>query len=614
MLYSRVAVGIVLAGIALAIFPTGRLRPQSVEFIVLSVIASVALVELLTFCLQRWSTVLQTKKAIFWRWWIIVTIVLSMLIATVVRFDGVPHAWWYLLTPLLSVAWLGAARFIPVVRRWGGLRKRDHKIWWIVVAVLLVWGSWIRVAALDSHVLQGDEYFHINTAKGWLETGEFVQWDWLNEEPMWERAPYTRAWPYTLQVAGSIAVFGESEVALRLPAFLWGILFLVLTPLFVHRWTRSSAIAALTTALVAFDGTFVWQATFSRMYSMLFVLTLVVVHCVYRALSGDTKNRKRRHTQRWAWLTLGWVIAAVSYLIHPVAILLIPASMCAIAVKYMQHPQHTWLRQAMTAAIALTVVGGLVVLLTNPSDLHFVTVRAKPQVAYAGYMMLASTLPVVMASLFASSIVSSLRTRSLPIIVVALSLFLPILVYFIFFANRYSAKKYVAFVLVLAYIAISWAWDQLFSRVFKPRPVSVFLSVFCFLWIAVPFSFPGFSLAGVKAAPSDRSYVQWSRHDYTTLYSYINATAESGDLLVIQGLKHYYLERTDIDYERITTKNALTKKRLQDIRASHEHGFVVLSREKKNLISDAVREQLRSEFERDNNTELTEANFIVYRW
>ena len=127
---------------------------------------------------------------------------------------------------------------------------------WLDVCLILVLAVSVRLLHLDRPP-HFDELYHILAARGWLETGTFALVD----------GEYTRVRLFTLLVAGSFAIFGESLEAARVPAVLFGTLWVIL----VFLWTRTHCgriPAILTGVWLAIDPTFVQLSQSSRFYTL----------------------------------------------------------------------------------------------------------------------------------------------------------------------------------------------------------------------------------------------------------------------------------------------------------------------------------------------------------
>lgn len=545
---------------------------------------------------QRWRRVAASALAFSTGW------------AALVRFDLLADSNFFMVV-LTATFWLCVLRWLPFQSA-GRVTPSAHFVWLGVLGIVILWGSWVRIASVDSFAFQGDEYFHLNTAMGYLETEQLVQWDFLLQEPQWEK-PYTRAGVYTWQVAQSIDLFGLSEWSVRLPALLWGILLLLLLPLSIVALTRSYALAFFSTALVAADPTLIWLSTFSRMYSMLSVLTIVAIALFCLCIAPP--RGRRTPLVRWVGLVGSILLAILSAIfVHKVAILLVGGFGLALLVKAIWHPSDRWYQRALMAT-GLGLVSGIILNLVRPFfDLSFVAVRFAPAWEYPSYFGSA----LVLTSLGLTLLVGLLwipKARWPVLVYTALAVVLPITGYFTFFADRYSAKKYFVFVLPLAYIVIAYLWRELSLRLFPAQTWRLALSTLAFLWLLIPVSLPGWQNPFLlKPDRSVQSYTEVGLHDYPTVYEYIERTAGTGEAVVLMGTKTYYLHRTDLDYYSTTIAEPMGREQLIALTVQYEHGWVVLSHIKKGELPRSFRRYVENNFHEVKA--LRPTNFRVYQW
>ncbi|MEM6392436.1 MAG: glycosyltransferase family 39 protein [Planctomycetota bacterium] len=122
-----------------------------------------------------------------------------------------------------------------------------------------------------------DEYYHLLAARGVL-AGEGLA--------IGDSGYYPRAAMYTYAVAGSMAVFGDSEWAGRLPSVLCGIGIVLLLGLWA--WRQAGPRAGWATGLIAAGLPVMIQlSTICRFYTMHVLLVLIAAWAVYRVL--DTR-------------------------------------------------------------------------------------------------------------------------------------------------------------------------------------------------------------------------------------------------------------------------------------------------------------------------------------
>src|SRR3989338_8755930 len=158
-----------------------------------------------------------------------------------------------------------------------------------LILVITVLAGVLRLSNLGEVNLYNDEFYQFEAAVGWLKTGEWVRWDYYTEAG---DKPYDRAKLFMVQIAGSIALFGDNELAARLPAALWGILLIPVTILIILRVSKHELVAYGTGLVLAFDQLSIGLSRYVRMYSMLMVCSIMLVFTVYQLI--ESRGWKKR--------------------------------------------------------------------------------------------------------------------------------------------------------------------------------------------------------------------------------------------------------------------------------------------------------------------------------
>lgn len=165
-------------------------------------------------------------------------------------------------------------------------------------AGLFVLALGVRLLASAVLPLHPDEPYHILPARSWLTDGSFRLFE----------GEYTRVRLYTILVAASIQVFGDSAVAARLPAALSGA---ALVPL-AFLWTRSQAgplAGSISALLLCFAELAVQVSAFTRFYALQAVCFWLAATIVFRVTSAGDKR-----WSPWALAPAGALLALALYL------------------------------------------------------------------------------------------------------------------------------------------------------------------------------------------------------------------------------------------------------------------------------------------------------------
>ena len=165
---------------------------------------------------------------------------------------------------------------------------------------------------------------------------------------------------YYLMLHGWLALFGLSDLSMRMPSVLFSTLTVWLLFVFVRRHFGSSQLALLSAAIAAIEPFFVAYGQMARNYSMTFFLTLLATHLFLliceRSQTGPsipTGSRQNQPPLTTLYIAYG-VVLIVSLLSHYLSATVF---LChgLFALLYLRRPR-TWLTLALTGAGAVGVV------------------------------------------------------------------------------------------------------------------------------------------------------------------------------------------------------------------------------------------------------------------
>ena len=188
-----------------------------------------------------------------------------------------------------------------------------------VLVALIIAGSLLRAYALGAQSLWFDEAISTNAAIAVLENGR----------PTFPSGQeYWRAFPHTLAMVASMALFGTGEAAARAPSVLFGVATIGVT-YWLGREVGGPRVGLLAAALVTFAS---WEIAWSRqarMYQLLqllYVLALVLLLRIDRSVLQDGRTRLE---DTGTALALG-VVVTLAALTHQIGYVLVP-----VAVAYL---------------------------------------------------------------------------------------------------------------------------------------------------------------------------------------------------------------------------------------------------------------------------------------
>lgn len=219
-----------------------------------------------------------------------------------------------------------------------------HLRLWLEPLLISALAFAVRAVWLDAD-LHFDELYHLLAAEGWLASGE----------PRIHEGVYERGYLFTVLVATSLEVFGDSIPAARLPSLVAGTSLVV--ALFL--WTRAQAgslAAWLAGGLLALSTLAVELAYFTRFYAIQTVALYGAALITFRLASAHDRAAA---TTAWAVLALG--LAALAINLHKLSLIFFAglAFWLAGALAYRHWPRlRTPRRRFAAVAVAAIAVAG----------------------------------------------------------------------------------------------------------------------------------------------------------------------------------------------------------------------------------------------------------------
>lgn len=482
---------------------------------------------------------------------------------------------------------------------------RWERWWWLgAIIIVVIWGAWLRISALTAFPLQNDEFFHIDAARGYLQSGEYRLWDYQTQTL---GVSYNRAWPFTWQVAQSMRLFGATEWVFRLPSLVWGMLFVIGAGGLTFFLTRSHATTFFLTAIVSFDQGFIWAATTTRMYAMFSVLALLIIAMTVRACAPPPLSARARS---W-WFGCAVALAILSVVIHPTALLLLVGIGFALCVSALRYPsvQWFWITLVVLAIPALATLP-FFSFFQELLQARFFTLRTDVNTQYLLYPFQNFIMPMFALTIV---IIGLFTQRARQWIMVFVSMALPALLYFAYLAPRYGARKYSMFVFIALFIIIAHEWHRvqyaLWRNVYWRTVGSVALFAFCFLPIAVP----GFRASWfLKSTRADQPLDQLQFHDYPAAYAFLAAHVDRGEIILMLSPRSFYLQETDLQIVQIPSEKKMTVTDLQELITKNPRGWIVWPQYKSYHLSGEVQQFIQRRFEKVDDA--IETNIIMYHY
>lgn len=449
----------------------------------------------------------------------------------------------------------------------------------------------VRIAERDFF---NDEYYHIETAQGFLETGEFVQWDFthnvprLNEDGSVMR--YDRAWLYTVQVAVAARLFGLSEFSARLPSAIWYVLLIVSIAIISARLSRSSSIGLVVAFSVAMMSQLLFYGQFVRMYIMVIVLVLWSAYSAYVVLNELARERVSRATVM-VWVAVCVTSLTLSSLVHVQSLLLVPAYGIAFCVEwciieyraYLQREHISVRRRFRYMASMLCIVAVILVCVVFSTDNvlsdRLLRIREKLNTPYLFHAFNGFAVPYAVMMLWLLGVLVYRKERSVRFFAIMSAL--PIVVLMIW-VRRYDAERYIIFVVPLIICTLVSAYHM----VWKLRWKGIVFGSLCVL-VCVPWH-----MWWMDA----RSQETWQEFGY--MYAHVREIVEDKDVIYSVDFRSYYWQ--DDEDRHIVDLGRYKSTSLEEfIQMLHDagSGYIIIPSSKKQHIHKDIRSYCDAHFE-----------------
>lgn len=454
---------------------------------------------------------------------------------------------------------------------------------------------------LSDVAFSNDEVFQLEAAVGYNKTGQFVRWDFQRQEPMYN-GTYTRAWPYTLQLAAILNFFPIDEYWARIASVLWGIVTLTILFFITRYYTKNNSISLVVMGFGTMSETLYWASTTLRMYSMLAALSLLFVFVADIFLHYHEeflqryflKGKKKLHYTFWLrysfFLLCVALLALILFFVHSISTVLILGFVSAFFFRtcYLAYTKKSYSLVLLSCVFILVLI--YVVIFHFAMRLESLGLNKPPLFDYFWYLFQDMKAAVVMFGFCLVGMYWFIRKNRwwLPYI------WFMGLFSMIFFATRYPAAKYILFISPLTWLlSVVGIWvitHNIGSGIVRVCIRVCFIIIFG-IFIGLPY-FPKVSFI------TDTSYAEHRFEDFGNLnikvtYEYVDHNRTDNEPVFIRNLQTFYLQEVHFSPRLFPeTYDDL----MNDINA-HDYSWYIFPQDKQSIFSEAIFEFLDSRCE-----------------
>jgi hypothetical protein len=499
----------------------------------------------------------------------------------------------------------------------------------LVLGCILCLGVGIRAYGLGNNSFVADEFLDINSAYGYFKTGEWKAWDFNHQESSAVNANVARderANIYKWQVAQLFRFLPPTEAVARSVSVFWG--GITLLAIFWSAWvlTKRREIALIATLLAAFSVSEIVFDRRLRMYAMFAPIYLALATTLYLCFEQTLVTRWRflrklgeRTGIHIGYAFLSGALLVIGLLIHQLtATIIFALAMYLFWAGMMRYRETRSFQNRYFLSLGLGILILVSLRITAAglfSSFSAGLIWFDDHYSYLGYVMEDYAHPLLVLGLMSfgvySLVVKEHRPKAAGYLV--FSLIIPIACA-IWFFRRNAGPQYIFFAqsfgLILTAAGVFGLWESL--REHYPRwSRRISWSILFGLFLLVP-NF-GYFFA------ENNTYHETSsggNPNYRKVFEYVKKNRLPTDVLVTRNMRNYYWSGADIpvyDLGDEIHREKLSLSALKEIVESHESGWMVLSENDYDYVSNEAEGYMKQEMERVSNASVR-GPIEVYRF
>ncbi|EKE21306.1 MAG: hypothetical protein ACD_7C00288G0006 [uncultured bacterium] len=509
----------------------------------------------------------------------------------------------------------------------------------VVLLAILVLAGFLRFYNLGEKSFSADEFLGVNTAYGYLKTGEWRRWDFNLEKPLadnayfktffdfdiWGDGPdtYTRAWIYNWQVAQSLRFLPDGETwSYRVISVLWGIFSVLVIYWVAFKFTKNKTIGVIAALLLALSIDGIEFSRKMRMYAMFMSVFLIFSYVAFNFFESKIKskwssiNKLNEKTKlNFIFLVPVILLGLLSMHLHLLAAnfvfigLIYFLAMGVITYRKTKNFKNHYLFYFLVAVATGIIVNlkGNALLSSLSWENHFS--YFEKSFADYGNILVAGALLILGAYYLIKD-----STHEGVFILINYGF---ILLGAMFLWNRNAGEQYIFFAkpfqVILMAVGI-WVAANFFKNNLKKYNQKVYLVAIIFLIVAV-INWGYFSAR-------ENTYVQTSSSpnpNYRDVFSFIMSKRAPGDILVTRNFRNFYWQGAQIKVVSLGGERAeesekkIELEKLMEIVNKNNSGWIVYSDNDAIFLSKEAQDYIDKNLEKINNLKVR-GPISVYYW
>lgn len=499
----------------------------------------------------------------------------------------------------------------------------------IIGACILSLGFGMRVYDLGHNSFVADEFLDMNSAYGYFKTGEWKAWDFNHQEPSVVNenvARDERASLYKWQVAQLFRVLPPTEETARLISVAWGVISLLVVFWSTFIFTKRRETALLATFLCALSVSSIIFDRRLRMYAMFAPVYLALATTLYLCLEQTVTKRSR--LLRWlrqrigihvGYALLSGIFFAIGLATHQLtATIVFSMTAYLLWAGVMQYRQTGVWKNRYAVFLGIGVAALVLLSLIAKSFLASFTsglIWFDDHYSYLGYVMTDYAHPLLAVLLMGFGAyfltVRERNTRAAGYLV--FSYIIP-LACAIWFFRRNAGPQYIFFAqsfgIILVAAGILGLWESLRERFVGWGRRTAWGVLFLLVMLVPNFGY---------FFEENNTYHETSsggNPNYRKVFEYVKKNRLPADILVTRNVRNYYWSGADMtvyDLGDEIHREKLSLSALKEIVESHESGWMVLSENDYDYVSNEAEILMKQRMERVSHPSVR-GSIDVYRF
>jgi len=502
------------------------------------------------------------------------------------------------------------------------------KTWQILFCIVLL-GAILRFYDLGNNSFVADEFLDMNSSYGYFKTGEWKAWDFnfgKTAEMNVNDARDERAFAYKWQVAQLYRFLPPTEGVARSVSVLWGLATIVLVFWIGYFYTRKKTIGLLAAFLFAVSMSALIFDRRLRMYAMFAPVYLAFATTLFALFERAYEGKSQLLKKVWnkyglnLWYLLPFLLLGLlSFSVHGLSVTVIPFFGLYLLIQaILLWKKRESFKNKYAILVGLGMISMIVFIFLFPNIVRLIfagLVWFDNHYSYVGYLLRDFAHPLLGLLVIFYGIFVLARKLNRPKEALWLSLgFLVPFAMAVWFWRRNAGPQYIFFASPFVFLLTGAGVYGLIHFVREhlgllgSRRAIIALIVLLLL-------LPNYGYF----LEENNTYHETSsggNPNYRKVFDYFKKNKQDGDVLITRNFRNYYFGGAKVqvyDFGGELSKTKFSLAELQSIMAEHEHGWVILSTNDYDYISNETEVFFKKNMERVSNAQVRGA-VEVYRW